>query len=148
MSQTNDNHLGSINLANSLEEKKKQDEDKRKQEYYKQIEIVVNSSFNTLSRYRKLGNTAIRHMMLIDKLYLILDIGLGALEAVDDIPPQLKEKIDKLVTETKKDLSDLSDWIMAEPSNSRNSLKDDNDLSENTEFGYFNKNRLGAKISI
>lgn len=74
-----------------------------------------------------------RHMLLIDKLYLVLDFGLGALETVDDIPPQLKQKIDKLIDDTKKDLSDLSDWIMHTNSSiniNNNYNNKDNDLED------------------
>src|ERR671926_1771036 len=123
--------------SNTIENKKQQDEDKRKQEHYKQIEISVNIASNILTRYRNLGNTAMRHMMLIDKLYLLLDIGLGALESLDDIPPELKQKIDKLITDTKNDLTDLSNWIMTSHNNTSNILNDNNLLD--ADIAYSNK---------
>jgi hypothetical protein len=96
------------------------DNDKEKQEkegYHKRIELLVNSLSNTLARYKNLNDPVLRHMMLIDKLYLTLDLVLGALETIDDVPPLLKQKIDKLVGDTKGELTELSDWVMNKPKN-------------------------------
>lgn len=105
-------------------EKKSAEEEKKEKEYHKRVELFINVTSNILSRYRNLKDPVMRHMMFIDKLYLILDFGLGAMETIDDIPPQLKQKIDTLIDDTKKDLSDLSQWIMTANSTNNDDLED------------------------
>jgi hypothetical protein len=108
------------------DDKKKKEDEKRKQEYNKKIEICANIASNIMTRYRNLKDPVLRHMMLIDKIYLILDGILGAMETIDDVNPQVKQKVDKVISETKKDLSDLSEWIM-----SRNNPNEEESDSEN-----------------
>lgn len=127
----------------------KKNEEKKTQEYHKRIETFVNIASNILTRYRNLNNPIMRHMMFIDKVYLLLDILIGTLESIDDIPPQLKQKIDKLIIDTKKDLGDLSNWIMASPDNSSNTIKNiyqDNNL-EDADTVFLNKS-FTEKVTI
>lgn len=102
----------------------KEIDEKNKKEYNKRMEIAVNVISNILSRYRNLNDPGMRHMMFVDKLYIVLDVMLGAFESVDEVTPEVKQKIDKLIDETKKDLNDLSKWIMSAGSNNTNTDDD------------------------
>lgn len=132
------------------ENEKRLEEQKLKEKQYKckNIEIFVNTISSIMTRYRNIENQAMRNMMLIDKIYLILDVVIGFLQSADDITSELQQKINALVTDVKADLNSLSAWMTNNPNNNLNINQNNTNQNTNKNIKNTNKNIKNSDKNI
>jgi hypothetical protein len=95
------------------EEKRKEEEMKRRNEEVKIIRGIVASYENIFRRQRNVDDICLRNCLFVDKLSMILDIGLGFMTSQmhEDYPIDLKDKINKIHQDLSKDLDNLMSWV-------------------------------------
>lgn len=88
--------------------------EKKIKEYNRRIEAIIDIVSSTLTRYRGYYNEAFQYMMLIDKIFIMLDIILVMTDTMNnnDIKLNIKQKLEKVISEAKDDLTKLSNWIL------------------------------------
>ena len=73
--------------------------------------FVIESIFN---RQRRVDDPVVRYSLFVEKLLMIVDMGLGASKGFisdDKYPDDLRNKVDELTASLQSDLEDLLKWI-------------------------------------
>nr|QBK86637.1 MAG: uncharacterized protein LCMAC102_04330 [Marseillevirus LCMAC102] len=76
------------------------------------IKTIVGLSDRILRRQQSFQDPVVRFSLLIDKLCLILDVGVAIVEVyADDMEPKLQEKIKSSSRNLSKELDDMFEWL-------------------------------------
>ncbi len=95
-----------------LEEQMAADE-KRRNEVGRQVEALANTLIAMSERYRTYTRTPkLRQMMVLEKVFLLLDLGNGAAESyMQDLPDSVQKRCRQALMETRKEFLGVGDYI-------------------------------------
>lgn len=82
-------------------------------DHIKGIESVVYALQQTLQRYEKIPDPAMKFTLVLDKFLWATDMLTGFIQAqIKDYPQYLSEPSLKVITQTRQLLSELQEWVM------------------------------------
>lgn len=120
ISESRENKENKMNYDGYNSDEERDDgRDKRKEKEMKERVRIINASLfvveSILNRQRRIEDPVLKYTVLVDKLLMLVDMGVGAMKGFvsenEKYPPELRDRLDNVAESLQNDLENLAKWI-------------------------------------
>lgn len=85
---------------------------KNKKRLNREIQTLTTTLDRVFERMQRVDDMSLRCYLLLDKISLVMDVGIGALTFANDIPREAREELEHQRININEEISVLMDWLI------------------------------------
>lgn len=85
---------------------------KNKKRLNREIQTLTTTLDRVFERMQRVDDMSLRCYLLLDKISLVMDVGIGALTFTNDIPREAREELEHQRININEEISVLMDWLI------------------------------------